>query len=370
VSSPETVTCREPPKAIGRRWRLADFLSLAGPYLGLILVIALFSLLITWTGGRVESFLSLSNLKLVTTHAAIPAAVALGMTIIMISGGIDLSVGYVVSLVTVMMMLAYRLAIEQSWRHLGNYFGLQVPYMPFLAQTASLWAILVGVGTGGLTGWANGMLITRLKVLPFVVTLGMMGVARGLAQYLSKGTPVTFPNPAQPPTWVPWLGAIDPQPPWLGIGPATWSVLLFAVAVAILLRYTVLGRYCFALGSNEATARLCGVHVERTKVILYTLAGLLTGWGGILQFARSRAGLHDVAAGLELDVIAAVVIGGGSLSGGEGTVTGTLMGALMITLLGNGCSKLELPVEFRFIIIGMIIVVVSAVNMWRQRQLR
>jgi ribose transport system permease protein len=354
VSRPESVTYLEPPKAVKRRWRLADVLSLAGPYLGLILVIALFSVIIWWRGGRVEAFLSSDNLKLVTAHAAITAAVALGMTIIMISGGIDLSVGYVVSLVTVTMMLAYRWADAR----------------PYLPGTASVWAIAAGLATGLLCGWTNGMLITRLKVVPFVVTLGMMGVARGLAQYLSKGTPVSFPNPAQPPAWVPWLGAINPEPEWLLIGPAAWSVLVFAVAVAILLRYTVLGRYCFALGSNEATARLCGVHVERTKVILYTLAGVLTGWGGILQFARSRSGLHDVAAGLELDVIAAVVIGGGSLSGGEGTVTGTLVGALMITLLGNGCSKLELPVEFRFIIIGMIIVVVSAVNMWRQRQLR
>jgi ribose transport system permease protein len=214
------------------------------------------------------------------------------------------------------------------------------------------------------------MVITRLKVVPFVATLGMMGVARGLAQSLSKGTPVLFPDPAAPPRWVPWLGAIEPEPAWLVIGPAAWSVVLAALAVALLLRYTVLGRYCYALGSNEATARLCGIRVERTKVILYTLAGLLTGWAGILQVSRSSAGRHDVAAGLELDVIAAVVIGGGSLSGGEGTVTGTLVGALMITVLSNGCSKLGLPMEFRFIIIGMIIIVVSAINTWRQRQLR
>jgi ribose transport system permease protein len=354
VTPADAVTYVDPPKAISRSWRMADVLSLAGPYLGLLLVIALFSLLIHLKTGRLDTFLSIDNLQLLAVQAAIPAAVALGMTMVMISGGIDLSVGYVVSLVTVTMMLTYRWADAH----------------PYLPGTASIWAIAAGLGTGLLCGWTNGMIITRLKVVPFVATLGMMGVARGLAQYLAKGTPVTFPNPAEPPAWAPWLGSINPQPAWLGIAPAAWSVLLFAVAVAILLRYTVLGRYCFALGSNEATARLCGVHVERTKIILYTLAGLLTGWGGILQFARSQAGLHDVQAGLELDVIAAVVIGGGSLNGGEGTVTGTLVGALLITLLANGCSKLALPVEFRFIIIGMIIVVVSAVNMWRQRQLR
>jgi ribose transport system permease protein len=330
------------------------FLSFAGPYVGLLLVIVLFSFLI-WAHDPergLKVFLSLNNLKLMTVHAAVTAAVALGMTIIMISGGIDLSVGYVVSLVTVTTMLAFRWAADQA----------------ALAAWASLWALAAGIGTGGLFGWCNGMLITRLKVIPFVVTLGMMGVARGLARYLSKGVPVPFPDQAHPPGWVPWLGAIEPEPRWLGIGPAAWSVVLLGVVVAVLLRYTVLGRYCYALGSNEAAVRLCGIQVERTKVILYTLAGLLTGWAGILQFARSRSGLHDVAAGLELEVIAAVVIGGGSLTGGEGTVTGTLVGALMITVLSNGCSKLELPMEIRFIIIGLIIIGVSAVNTWRQRR--
>jgi len=263
-------------------------------------------------------------------------------------------VGYVVSLVTVITMFAYRWAAAR----------------PQLAGMASAWAVAAGLSTGLLSGWTNGVLITRLKIIPFVVTLGTMGVARGLAQYLSKGEPVTFPDPAQPPTWVPWLGAIEPAPAWLGVGPSVWSVLVLAMVVAVLLHRTVLGRHCFALGSNETAARLCGIHVERTKITLYTFAGLLTAWGGILQFARSRSGLHDVAAGLELDVIAAVVIGGGSLSGGEGSVTGTLVGALMITVLSNGCSKLRLPAEFLFIVIGMIIVVVSAVNAWRQRRFR
>jgi ribose transport system permease protein len=328
----------------------------ASPYLGLVLVVGLFSLLIWLRFGPdgLERFLSLSNFKLITVHAAIPAAVALGMTVIMISGGIDLSVGYVVSLVTVTMMLSYRWAAEQ----------------PIFAGVASLCAISAGLMTGLACGWSNGMLITRLKVVPFVATLGMMGVARGLAQYLTKGSPIKFPGTAQPPRWVSWLGSIEPQPSWLQVGPAVWSVLVLALLVAVMLRYSVLGRYCFALGSNEATARLCGINVELTKVLLYAFAGVLTGWAGILQLARSGSGFHDVAAGLELDVIAAVVIGGGSLAGGEGTVNGTLIGALMITVLGNGCGKLNLAMEFRYIIIGLIIVVVSGVNSWRQRRNR
>jgi len=327
----------------------------AGPYLGLIVVVLLFSLLIWLKQGPagVGRFLNFGNMKLLVVHSAIPATVALGMTMIMISGGIDLSVGYVVSLVTVTATLTYVWAAAH----------------PGIAGTASIWAVGAGLGTGLLAGFANGLMIARLKVVPFVVTLGTMGVSRGLAQYLAKGSPVSFPNEAQPPVWVPWLAAIEPPWPWLGIGPSAWTVLLLAGLVAVILRYTVLGRYCYALGSNEATARLCGIHVERTKIVIYTLAGILTAWGGILQLARSGTGLHDVRAGMELDVIAAVVIGGGSLNGGEGTVTGTLVGALMITVLSNGCYKLGLPTEFRFIIIGLIIVIVSALNTWRQRRL-
>jgi ribose transport system permease protein len=345
---------KTPAPTAPRSWRTADLLTLAGPYLGLLLVLVIFTILIWLKRGPqgVELFLSLSNLKLVVVHSAVPAAVALGMTVVMISGGIDLSVGYVVSLVTVTTMLAYRWAAAH----------------PALTGSESLWAIGAGLGTGLLSGFTNGMLVTRLRLLPFIVTLGTMGMARGLAQYLTAGSPVPFPDPSRLPGWVSWLADLEPHPAWSVIGPSAWSVLLFALVVAILLKYTVLGRHCYALGSNELAARLCGIRVERTKVILYTLAGLLTAWGGILQCARSSAGLHDVAAGLELDVIAAVVIGGGSLTGGKGTVLGTLIGALMITILGNGCSKLEFPMEFRFIIIGLIIVVVSAVNVWKDRQ--
>jgi ribose transport system permease protein len=346
--------------------RLADWLSLVGPYLGLLLVVALFSFL-TWQQDQLETFLNLGNLKLITVHASVTATVALGMTLIMISGGIDLSVGYVVSLVTVMTVLAYRfcVGIELSWLR----WVVPQSWLTWVAGTASLWAIAAGILTGGLAGLGNGVLITRLKVVPFVVTLGMMGVARGLAQFLSGGVTVRFPDPV--PGWVRWVSRIQPNPDWLVFGPAVWSVAILAVAAGILLRYTVLGRYCYALGSNEATARLCGIRVERTKILLYTLAGLLTGWAGILQTARSGSGSYNVMAGLELEVIAAVVIGGGSLTGGVGTVTGTLVGALMLAVLENGCGKLDyLSNDFRFIIIGAIIVVVAALNSWRLRRLR
>jgi ribose transport system permease protein len=334
----------------GRRF---DWLSALGPYLGLMLVVAFFSAAL-WYRGELPTFWNLGTLQLVAVHAAIMAAVAVGMTLIMISGGIDLSVGYVVSLVTVTTVLAFNAAYA----------------IPWLAGWASVCAIAAGVGTGAAAGLCNGLVITQLRVVPFVATLGMLGVARGLAQYLSGGQPVAFPEAIRRPGWVRWFSLVQPEPEWLLIGPAAWSVVLLVLAGTVLLRYTVLGRYCFALGSSEAAARLCGIPVERTKILIYTLAGAVTGWAGIIQLARSGHGFYNVAAGLEVEVIAAVVIGGGSLTGGEGSVAGTLAGALLLAVLYNGCSKLHLPNEFRFIVIGGIIVVVAALNQWRQGRAR
>jgi ribose/xylose/arabinose/galactoside ABC-type transport system permease subunit len=274
-----------------------EWLALAGPYLSLLLVVGVFAYL-TWERGRLASFLSLSNLRLIVVHASVIGAVAVGMTLIMVSGGIDLSVGYVVSLVTVVTVLVYRLIADPD-KGLGAFLSPGI---------ISLAAILAGIATGTLAGLANGLIITRLRIMPFVATLGMMGVARGLAQWLSEGKPVTFPDPVRPPGWVRWLPAIEPEPAWLVLGPSAWTVLLLALAAGVLLRFTVLGRYFYALGSNEATARLCGIRVERTKVIVYTLAGLCVGWAGILQTARSGSGFYNIQAGLELEVIAAVVI--------------------------------------------------------------
>jgi ribose transport system permease protein len=334
----------------GRRF---NWLSALGPYLGLAVVVGLFSLLL-WERGELHTFWRLDTLQLVAVHASIMAAVAVGMTLIMISGGIDLSVGYVVSLVTVTTVLAYRAAAATPW----------------LAGWASACAIAAGVGTGAAAGLVNGLVITQLRVLPFVATLGMLGVARGLAQHVSDGRPVTFPDPLHTPEWVRWFRLVEPEPEWLQVGPAAWSVLLLAAVAAVLLRYTVLGRYCYALGSSEATARLCGVPVARTKVLIYTLAGVVTGWAGVLQTARSGSGFYNVRAGMELEVIAAVVIGGASLSGGEGTIGGTIAGALLLAVLDIGCSKLHLPNEFRFIFIGGIIVAVAALNQWHQARAR
>jgi ribose transport system permease protein len=324
------------------------------PYAVVLLLLASLSLVIRLREGPRQAafFFSLPNLQLIAAHAMIVAAVGVGMTLLMISGGIDLSVGYVVSLVTVTTVLAYRWA------------GGQEPW-------ASVAAIAAGLATGTLFGLTNGLLVTWLRVLPFVATLGTMGVARGLGQHLAEGRTVGFSDQGVvSPPWTEWLGKVEPEPAWLVFGPGVWSVLAVALAAGIMLRWTVPGRYCFAIGSNEAAARFCGINVSRTKLFLYVLAGGITGWAGVLQTARGRTGSFNVQAGLELEVIAAAVIGGASLSGGEGTVVGTLLGAFLLAALQSACVTLRLENEARFVVVGLIIVGVGAWNSWRQHRLR
>lgn len=206
----------------------------------------------------------------------------------------------------------------------------------------------------------NGLLITTLRVIPFIVTLGMLGIARGSAKWLAGNQKIDAPL-----SWVNNLMSRFPDPPWLVFAPAVWILLLLGVGAAILLNTTVFGRWTFAIGSNEKTARLCGVPVNRMKVVLYTLGGLLTGLAGVMEFSRLTVGDPTVANGTELDVVAAVVIGGGSLNGGEGSILGTLIGVLIMAVLRNGCTMMGWPNYIQEIIIGVIIVMAVAIDRFR-----
>jgi ribose transport system permease protein len=159
--------------------------------------------------------------------------------------------------------------------------------------------------------------------------------------------------------------AKSPHPPWLLMAPGIWLVIVFAAAMAVLLKYTVFGRHVFAIGSNEATARLCGIRTSRVKVLVYSLSGLFCGLSGVMEFSRLTVGDPTVAVGLELDIIAAVVIGGGSLSGGEGSVLGTMVGVLIMSFLRNGCTMMGWPNYIQEIIIGAIIVVAVTLDRLR-----
>lgn len=303
-----------------------------GPFLGLAVVITTFALLSEFP----ERYLSFQNLQIVLAQTVIVAVGSIGMTVIIISGGIDLSVGSSIALSSVVVALG----IQQGWFPLA--------------------AVLLGAGVGGLIGCANGLAITRLRVVPFITTLGMLGIARGAAKWLAGEQTVNPPD-----TWINGLAVTFPDPAWLLVAPGVWSSLLLAVSMVVVLRRTVFGRRVFALGSNEAAARACGIHTERMKLWIYTLAGLFFGLSGVIQMSRLRQGDPTVAIGAELDIIASVVIGGGSLSGGEGSILGSMIGALIMAFLRNGCQQMGWPNYIQEIIIGVIIVVAVALDRWR-----
>jgi len=323
------------PKGMGQTNRIRLLVNFLGPFIGLLLVIAIFSLL-----PQVQDrFLRPGNLMSVATQSVIVALGALGMTFVIISGGIDLSAASNIALSSC--VIAY--VIEA---------GLP----PWLG-------ILAGVATGGLIGLINGTLITRLRLVPFIVTLGMLGIARGVAKWMAGNQKIDAPI-----SWVNELMARSPRPSWLLIAPGVWLMILFAVVMAVVLRYTVFGRHVFAIGSNEATARLCGIRTSGTKIVIYSLAGLFCGLSGVMQFSRLTVGDPTVAVGLELDIIAAVVIGGGSLSGGQGSVLGSMIGVFIMSFLRNGCTMMGWPNYIQEIIIGVIIVVAVSLDQIRYRR--
>lgn len=300
-----------------------------GPFFGLLAVCILFASL-EWS-----TFATWDNFAIVLQQTAVIGIAALGMTLVIVAGGIDLSVGSIIALGTVVIA---RL--------------LMAGWSPLLAA-------LGGVAAATACGVFSGALITRLRLLPFVVTLGMMGALRGAAKGLANEQPI-YPDE----TWLNKLMLLGGR----GSLPAgVWLMLGFAAVVALALRYTRFGRHVFAVGSNELTARLCGVPVERVKVLVYALGGLFAGLGAVLQFAYLTGGDPTTAVGLELNIIAAVVIGGASLSGGQGTIVGTLIGALIMSVVANGCTKIGLSNWVQEIVTGGIIIAAVLLDYWRRR---
>ncbi len=321
----------------GQRLRanLASCLNRFGPLLALIGVLLLFIVI------GPESFRSARNFETIARQTTIVGLAALGMTMIIVSGGIDLSVGSMVALATV--VIAWALKVESS---------------------QPLGAAIVAVATCALFGMANGLLITRLKVVPFIVTLGMMLLVRGGAKGLSHEQKIDAPE-----TWLNnLLASLPDNQRWMLVPPGVWVLVVMSVLAALALRYTRLGKHMFAIGSNELTARLCGVAVDRVKVVIYTLGGVFAGLAGVMQFSRLTVGDPTVAVGLELDVIAGVVIGGGSLAGGEGTILGSLVGALIMSVIRSGCSQMGVSNWVQEIITGAIIVGAVAFDRLRHRR--
>jgi len=304
-----------------------------GPFAALIALYVVFALLAP------ETFPTAETLRTMIRQTTMVGIGSLGMTMIIVMGGIDLSVGSIVALTTVVTALA----LAAGWTPIA--------------------AAALGVAMAGLCGLMNGAIITGLRVQPFIVTLGAMGLIRGGAKGLAHEQKVDAP--------ITWLNTLLTELPsgrrWQLVPPGVWALVLLALVIAGLLQYTRLGRYIFAIGSNEETARVCGVRINRVKLIVYTLSSVLVGVAGVMQFARLSVGDPTVAYGFELDVIAAVVIGGGSLSGGDGSVIGALVGAMLMTEIRTGCTHLGLSVWIQEMITGLIIVTAVAIDRLRHR---
>ncbi len=329
-------------KSAARHWQI--WLERLGPLLALVIVTIGFAIADQiWGTG---TFIEFRNVRVMLMFTAPVAVAALGMTLVIMTGGIDLSAG------TAGMLCATVLACT-----LNAQFPVPV-------------AIAFALLTGAFCGLLNGFFIGILKIAPFIVTLGSMTIFLGIAKRLA-GDSTVFVNRNYVPEWLNRFSSTNP-PDWLGwfpnISMAVWCALFVAILVAIVLNLTVFGRHLQAVGSNEATARLCGINVFMTKVWVYSLAGMLFGLYGVYSFTQLRLANPSEGIGKELKFIAAVVIGGGSLSGGKGTVLGTLAGSAIMVVISNGCTQLEISNATQDIVIGTIIVAAVTVDQLRNKR--
>jgi ribose transport system permease protein len=309
----------------------------------LLIVVAIFELYgLIFKGG--SPFISSFRMTLIAKQTAMVGMGALGMTVIIISGGIDLSVGSILALAAISIAALLRDGINPAM------------------------AVLLVLAVGMAAGAINGLFITALRLVPFIVTLGTMLVFRGAAEQIADEKKIAVANAPQ------WLSTLVDPPPAGSIqliSTAAWLVVILGALLAIVLHFTVFGRHVFAIGSNEATSRLCGVNVPRTKIIVYALGGLFMALAGLFSFSQeANQGNPDAGLGQELNIIAAVVIGGGSLSGGRGSVLGSIVGALTMTALKNGCGYAGVGDSIEKIIIGGIIIAAVAVDQLTQSRMK
>lgn len=406
------------------RWRsVADVLR---PFLALIVVTVIFCVADSLKNGANAQFASEESIRNVAAQTMIVLVGALGVTLVIISGGIDLSVGTAIALCATVLAWSLKEDVALLFFHGDNIAGVtrkledaekQVQQLSRklkeiqssrdrtvedqtrsqgieaelgdtkfkvtrlrerLDQTREAskrftpftpwFAFPLALAAGCLCGLVNGVLISQLRLVPFIVTLGTMQLYLGLAKWLADNTTVRPDRSTQVPAWVPDLLSIREKAQWLGLPLGVWLTLVLAILVAAVLRYSVFGRYVFAIGSNEATARLCGINVNRNKIAIYTLCGLFVGIAGLFQFSRLTVGNPTSGLGLELRVIASVVIGGASLNGGRGTIVGTLCGSLIMSVITSGCSALGVSNPVQDMLLGIIIIVAVAVDQFRQQR--
>jgi ribose transport system permease protein len=302
----------------------------AGPAAGLVLLFLYFGL-------STAGFFTKDNLIYMALQIAVVALLAIGETFIIVAGGIDLSVGSVLALsgVTTALLLTH--------------------------DTPVALAILAGIGVGALCGLINGLLTTQAGLPPFIVTLGMMGICRGLAKIWTDAQNIDVSGS---PTFT-RLGSERVLADWVPI--PVLALIVVALISFFILRFTALGRYCYAMGSNKEAARLSGVNVKAYTTVVFVICGLLSGLAGVVQAARVGIGQPTGGMGYELDGIAAAVIGGASLMGGVGTISGTILGALIMAVLRSGCDLKGVSPHLQDVVIGGVIVLAVLVDRIRQR---
>lgn len=312
------------------RERLADIVAQLTAAGALIVVCIVFSI-------ASPDFLTFNNLFNIISQTTVTAVIAIGMTFVIISAGIDLSVG--------------------STAALGGMLGTLI-----ISRTNVSWplGVLGGTLVGGGIGLVNGLLITKARLSPFITTLGMMSVARGLV-YLSTGAVAVYSLPDS--FALLGEGSID------GISIPLIVLVVVAVLAYFLLTRTRFGRHTYAIGSNPEAARLSGISIAFTLIVIYVLQGLLAGFGGMIASSRVVSGQPNFGIGLELDVIAATVIGGASLFGGQGTIIGTLIGAFLIAVIRNGAVLLNINEFYQEVIIGGVIWLAVYWDQFRRRRL-
>jgi ribose transport system permease protein len=290
-----------------------------------------------------EHFLTFSNFKGILLATSVTGILAMGVTFVIITGGIDLSIGTVMTLSAVMTGVII------------TNVGLPTPI-----------GIAAGILTGVTMGLVNGTLIARLKIPPFIATLGTLSVARGLALIMSDLAPIYFPD--APEFNEAFMGTVTESLFGIDIPNLTFLFFGAAIVAGFILSRTILGRYVFAIGSNEEATRLSGVRTVRWKASAYVISGFFAGLAGVVIAARLNSAQPAVGFGYELDAIAAAVIGGTSLSGGEGSILGTVIGAFLIAVLTNGLRLLDVPQEWQIVVTGVIVVLAVYLDILRRRR--
>jgi inositol transport system permease protein len=299
------------------------------------------------TRENVEGIFNWQRLNIIILQVSIVGIIAIGVTQVIINGGIDLSSGSIVGATAMITMSFAQTALVNGNPNPKAIFGDWAMDLPVIAP------VLVGLGCGVFAGFINGALIATTRIPPFIATLGMMVTARGLSKWWSNGNPISFPTES-----------------YAAIGKGLMPVILFVLLALLfhaVMTYTKYGKHCYAIGSNEQAARMSGINVNRHKMLVYSIAGMLAALAAIVLSSKNLTAQAGMGVMYELDAIAMAVIGGVSLQGGRGSILGTVLGALIFGVIISGFTFLKLDAYYQEMVKGVIIVGAVVLDQWRQR---